>query len=290
MKILVLFMTCNKPLYEEEEKACRETFLKDVDESKVSYWFYKGVNDEHPTQEFDNETHTLYLDVPDTLAGTGRKTLEAIRATLSTEYDYLIKTNVSSYLNFPKIVEEFEKWPGADDENIYGSRFILNDASKSIPFPRGYFMVIPKHQVEGMIEVADKLIGKKGIPVTDDTLIGLSVLYNIVKIKGDTYLDKLCEVPSVVEWPKYDIEQAPEFFDSLVIRCKSEGEDGTNTTPDNIRLVHKRLKNPTNITRCRPPKMFETPLGMLTYERYFTLRKIVTAILKQTKKNEDTDV
>ena len=182
-------MSCNKSLYEEEEKACRETFLKDVDETKVSYWFYKGINASHLEQEFDNETHTLYLIARDDLAGTGKKSLEAIRATLNLDYDYLIKTNVSTYLNIDKIVKEMETWEGKDDENIYGGRFIVNEASKDIPFPRGYFMAISKSLAKEMLEVADRLVGKSGIPLTDDTLMGLSLLYVINNKCNDTFGD-----------------------------------------------------------------------------------------------------
>ena len=287
MKILILLMSCNKPLYEEEEKACRETFLKDVDETKVSYWFYKGINASHLEQEFDIETHTLYLIARDDLAGTGKKSLEAIRATLNLDYDYLIKTNVSTYLNIDKIVKEMETWEGKADENIYGGRFIVNEASKDIPFPRGYFMAISKSLAKEMLEVADRLVGKSGIPLTDDTLMGLSLLYVINKVKGKDYLSKLQEVPSVVEWPNYDISRAPEFADSLAIRCKVDKFEGENPTPDNMRLVHEKLSSPIKSPAYRPAQYFESGVGLFKYEKYHVIKKLIEKLKEEAKKKKD---
>lgn len=278
MKILILLMSCNKPLYEEEEKACRETFLNDIDEMRFSYWFYKGTNEMHPEREFDNETHTLYLPVPDDLDGTGRKTLEAIRATLNLDYDYLIKTNVSTYLNIDKISEEIETWEGKEDTNVYGGRFLINDFSKNIPFPRGYFTVISKHMVEEMLKIADGVIGKQGAPKTDDTLMGMVLCY-ILKKKGyDNFMDKLQEVPTVFEWPNYDICRSPEFANCLAIRCKVEKPDGENTTPSNIRLAHERIKSPIRLPAYRPVRLFETEFGLMRPLDFFKLKRLLNSI------------
>lgn len=266
-KALILLMSCNQALYEEEEMACRETFLKDAEYVGMKYYFYKGLNEMHKTQMIDNEEHTIYLDKDDSLSGTYQKTIAAFEEALKIDaWDYLIKTNVSTWLNIPKIKDAIESWPGKDDLNIYGARYIANKMSMNVPFPRGCFVIFSRSLIEGIVQVAKKLINSKSMPKTDDTFICLASLYFLQKENGLLYMERIKEVPAVNSWVN-NIEDAPEYNEALSIRCKNEKHK--ERTAENMRKVHG-LKQTENVKPryFRPVNLIETKYGMLTYDRY----------------------
>ena len=281
-KILILMMSCDTELYNQEEEACRETFLKDAEKMGVPYYFYKGINEEHKEKLIDSETHTMYLPVSDGLGSTSRKTVIAFDEALKIDgWDYIVKTNLSTWLDVKKIVEAVEGWEGKVDRNIYGARFLANEASKNVPFPRGHFVILSRSLVEAVVKWSPKLILSEGMPKTDDTLICLALLYEIQKVLGDSYIDRLKEVPAVNEWSD-EIQDSAEFVNALSIRCKDEKEP--NQTPEHLKTVHK-LKHgrKTNIRHFRPAKLIETKYGYMTYERY----QKVLAIEKKVKEAKE---
>ena len=283
-KILILLMSCNQPLYEQEEQACRDTFLKDAEGAGLSYYFYKGTEGE---LSIDEKTHTMLLPVPDSLGGTSRKTVLALTEALKMDdWDYVIKTNVSTWLDIAKVVKAVEKWEGSDDRNIYGARFIANDASRKVPFPRGHFMILSRFLVEGIITWAPKLLNASDMPRTDDTLLCLSLLYHLQKVCGDTYADRLMEVPAVNSWQE-GIQDAQEWTDALSIRCKDEATP--ENTPDNMRKVHKlkRSKNQMRMYR-RPMGLTETKYGMMTYPTFQKVCAVVDQMKKAREESQTT--
>lgn len=276
-KILILLMSCNQPLYEQEEQACRDTFLKDTEKAGIQYYFYKGVTEEHPELFIDEENNTMYLPVPDGLGGTSRKTLLALNEALKFEgWDYVIKTNVSTWLDIKRICKAVEQWEGSEDRNVYGARFLANDASKKVPFPRGHFMIISRALVDGVVKWAPSLIVSDKFPRTDDTLMCLALLYHIQKILEDNYVERLKEVPSVTNWIE-DIQEAKEWPDAFSVRCKDESNG--EKTPENMLKVHA-LKRSTKVKRkCyRPMGVIETKYGLMTYESF---QKVAKAMEKK---------
>lgn len=281
-KILILLMSCNKDLYESEEQACRETFLMDAEKAGIQYYFYKGINDEHQLELVDNETHTMYLSVPDGLGGTSRKTVAALSEALKMDnWDYVLKTNVSTWLDIKKIVKAVDSWEGKEDKNIYGARYLANDASKSVPFPRGYFTILSRSLVEGIVEWAPKLMNVDEFPKTDDTLICLALLYYLQKINGIKYLEQLKEVPSVTIWSD-DIQETSEWSDALSIRCKSEPV--ISDTSNNMRKVHE-LKHAKKVDRkfFRAMGPLETKYGFMPYINFQSLSKILAEKANKTE-------
>lgn len=266
-KILILLMSCNKPLYGEEELACRETFLTDAEGAGMEYWFYKGLDEAHSGTCVDVESHTLWIEVNDGLAGTAKKTLGALRWSLTRDYDYLIKTNVSTYLNIKNILSATKGWAGKEDPNIYGASFIVNEYSLNVPFPRGNFVMLPRPLVETVVNVGPLMVGKPSMPVTDDTLTCLALLYGTHREDGPSYMERLKEVPAVTEWFEA-IESQPEFSQALSVRCKDERRP--ERTPAHIRETHVRYKAPAKYPTesRRPINLIETGFGFLKYGSY----------------------
>ena len=272
-KVLILLMSCNQPLYDEEEQACRDTFLKDAEEAGVAYYFYKGLDGTHSASCIDEETHTIYIDVSDGLGGTAKKTALALEMTGDKDYDYVLKTNVSTYLNINNIAKAVDEWEGAGDNNIYGGRFIINQASKNIPFPRGFFTLVSKKLVSGSLPFMKKLAWVSQMPKTDDTLLGLSLLYFIKKGLEKDYMASLNIVPSVISW-RDDIWENPGLLNALAVRCKNE--NALEKTPDNMRSVDRVVKEKTGPKKYRmPAEQFETPYGLMSYNNHLKIDKII---------------
>ena len=276
-KFIILLMSCNKTQYEEEEKACRETFLRDADTLGIPYYFYKGGYD---VQRMDDAAHTMHLTSPDNLAGTARKTVDALKMSLNYDWDYIIKTNVSTWLDINKIHNTIQNWEGRDDRNIYGARFIINNISKNVPFPRGNFMILSRSTVEGMLTYADTLNNIGGLPKTDDTLLCLSLLYYTQKVLGDDYVSRLMEVPSVNTFSE-NIQEAPEWNDALSVRCKDE--TALENTPKNMRLIHGLKNSPVVRRNFRRATLFETAYGIMPYHQY----ELTDAVFKSIKARKD---
>ena len=280
MNILILLMSCNKDIYTKEEEACRETFLNDAEKEGIPFYFYKGISEEHPLQLIDKENHVMYLPVNDGLGGTSQKTVMAFSEALKMkDWDYIVKTNVSTWLDVKKIKKAVEKWEGRDDRNVYGARFIANDASKKVPFPRGHFVILSRALVEGVVRWAPVLIRANSFPKTDDTLLCLSILYHMKKVLNDDYLAKLMEVPSVISWTN-EIQDVQDWSDALSVRCKDEKEP--SNTPENIRKVHliKRNKKQNKNYR-RPLGLIETKYGMLSFKMYEQLSFLIEKVKQQ---------
>ena len=278
-------MSCNQPLYREEEKVCRDTFIQDAEGAGLSYYFYKGLDEAHSAQCIDNKTHTMYFDAPDGLGGTGRKTLTALEFSLTKDYDYLIKTNVSTYLNLGNIAKLAETLPGKDDTNIYGARYIINKFSKDVPFPRGFFVMYSRNLVSDIVRIGECLVGKENLPKTDDTLLALASLYAIQKERELNYMSCVKEVPAICEWSE-EIHDEAEFKDALAIRCKDEAEG--EHTGENMRRVHDILNGRILPGKkgYRRAKIFETKYGMLHYGDYLKFVRLAKEITERKGKGQ----
>ena len=273
-RILILLMSCGDPLYEEEERVCRETFLENVPEG-VEWYFYKGTGQEHPCSGIDEETHTVWVDAPDTLNGTAEKTLRAIRAVLDDgkEFDYLLKTNVSTYICMDRLMEVMSRVAEPErDFNIYGARFIVNSASLNVPFPRGHFILVSRTLLEGSMPRAVSFLETGTLPRTDDTLLSLALLYHISRDLGLKYLELLREVPAINDYDHAAECPLPTLPVSVAIRCKHHSDN--RLTPDAMRALHKRIVSPVQETSFPCPLFFETPYGFQTYNRYLKYDKL----------------
>ena len=276
-RLMILLMSCDKPLYLAEEEACRETFLRDAEGAGVPYWFYRGGAE---SLAMDPETRVMTLPSGDDLGSTSRKTVMALVAALQDDsWDYLVKTNVSTWIDVPKLLTAVSGWEGRDDPGVYGARFLANAASKDVPFPRGNLMILSRSLVEAVVRVAPRLLKAGSMPRTDDTLLCLCLLYHIQKERGLRYTDSLMEVPSVTAWSDkaYD---SPEWTDALSVRCKDE--EAPEETPGNMRRAHAWKAEPPEREWRRPMGPVETRYGLLDYKTYDKL----VSILRNRKKED----
>lgn len=281
-KYIILLMSCNQKAYLDEEKACMDTFLKDADAEGVPYYFYRGSDVSGTVVD----GHLILVPAPDGLAGTSMKTVLALTAALGLgDWDYLVKTNVSTWLDIRKIQHAVDGWKGPQDHNIYGARFLINRLSRNVPFPRGHFTILSRSLVEGVVKWSPKLLTAEGFPKTDDTLMCLSLLYHIERVLGEKYVEHLREVPSVTSWNP-DVCSSSEWTEAMSVRCKDEGTPGN--TPANMVLTHSLKSSAAPQKFGRSPAYYETPYGLLQYSAYVRINAFAMKAEKERdKKNPE---
>ena len=89
----------------------------------------------------------LWSQIPDSLSTVGARTLEFLRFAIENfEFDYLVRTNTSSYLSLDLIQQQLSPQPSP--KTIYA----LSGKWGRTPYPSGALYVISKAQVEKVLE------------------------------------------------------------------------------------------------------------------------------------------
>lgn len=157
MKLLILAMSCNLEKYLNEEQAVRNTWGKDIDQGKypgIEYFFYTSGDKEY----VDKINRKIYVQCGDTLDDISIKTRKAlILADKIFDYDYILITNLSTFLNL-KLIYNFINSDLINENYIYGGDYI--QALHLMGFFRGNFILLSKKYVL-FINNYEKIIRKE---------------------------------------------------------------------------------------------------------------------------------
>lgn len=130
-------MSCNQDFFIQQEKNIRELYVKDILEGEyenVDFWVYTASEDEK--YHVNKRQHKLYIPCNDSLEGTYDKTYKAFKLIekLGLEYDYILRTNLSTYINV-KVLSNFINSDLIDDKHIYcGSVYCAKNATGPYEF------------------------------------------------------------------------------------------------------------------------------------------------------------
>ena len=91
IKICVLCVSCNKKLFDYQEMVARNTWIKRLKEESVDVYVVKSGDKTYIDDDI------IYCGVPDDIGHTFEKLVEALKQL--DEYDYVIKTNLTTYIN-----------------------------------------------------------------------------------------------------------------------------------------------------------------------------------------------
>lgn len=117
-KILFLSMSCNDPFFKLSRQSVHTTWAKDLIDNhfgeQYGFLSYTSCDEEHPHECIDD--NTVYVDVPDDLDHTYSKTVRCINYLYSLGYtfDWLVRTNTSTFVNVRKFIEEEPNWNKTD--------------------------------------------------------------------------------------------------------------------------------------------------------------------------------
>jgi len=121
-KILIMTMSCNQPFFKALLGAVRDTWGKKLlhNQYKDCTWFaYTSCDKKHPTPCVDFEDHMVYVDCDDSIFNTYEKTKKAYNLikNVGVEFDYVVRTNTSVYVNIDKMIEKVNETP---DDAVLG--------------------------------------------------------------------------------------------------------------------------------------------------------------------------
>ena len=92
MKIGVLCMSCNQDIYKYQEMVARNTWIKHLKEEGIDVFIFTSGKE----QIIDDK---IYCDVLDDVNHTYEKTINAMRQIDIDKYDFIIRTNLTTYIN-----------------------------------------------------------------------------------------------------------------------------------------------------------------------------------------------
>lgn len=141
-------MSCNKEFFQNEELLCKRTWLSNIDQfDNIDYFIYTASNDKK--YHIDKSNHKIKVPCGDDVFDTLEKTLkvfDVLRVTnMIDEYDYIFRTNLSTYVNI-SLLNEFVQ--NIKDNNVtYATEcYITREQGpyKYCIFPQGNGILLSK--------------------------------------------------------------------------------------------------------------------------------------------------
>lgn len=151
-------MLCNLPQYKEKEELIRQTWAKPVLDKEIEgvdlYFFTSG--DEN---KIDNDNHKIYVKASDLRDRTFQKVMKTIELVNENniEYDYIVRVNVSTYLNVRLLREVIQNSP--ESSYLYsGTVFMQPWICNKLPFMSGEYLVLSKANIDIALDFYHKNI------------------------------------------------------------------------------------------------------------------------------------
>ena len=221
-KLLFLSMSADMEPFNTLEEVSKQTW-RNIDHEKypnvnAEFWTYTDAPEGKDTY-LDRNTHTIYIKRDwrgdkDGLNSTYSKTVEALKIIndyLKLDYDYLIRTNNSTWINVP-LLNEFLAYQ-SDDSLWFGGCLYAAFFSAFNPYMGGQLMIFSKRNAK----IIDRITGgiakakefERMYAACDDNMLGskindrclkLGINYEDVhhSIGGTDLYEK--EVPDTLDW------------------------------------------------------------------------------------------
>lgn len=178
MKILVLILSFKDDPYLSLMRSQQQTFGKELNENAHVLWYYGGTGGgETMTCDGTHAGWEMGYDITDSyyyMAGKFQKVLDTIHK-CKFEYDYILRTNSSSYINLNKALE-FSKF--LPKEKCYAGAEIKTNEGFSIVSGAGFFLSrdtadILRNEIDPNFEKEEDyycgmILNKHGIEVVND--------------------------------------------------------------------------------------------------------------------------
>jgi len=171
-RILIMVMSCNQDFFIEEEKIIKDTWAKPIIDKKydnIDFIIYRGDSQRNTYEKSNN---LLLINCEDDLPSTYKKTYLAFKlANKIFQYDYIFRTNTSTYINV-ELLNEFVQTL-IDDDHVWGGElYSLVECKCPDPcdlYLRGSSVIYPKKLIDRIITDGITL---KYLELNDDWAIG----------------------------------------------------------------------------------------------------------------------
>lgn len=255
-KAIILVMSCEQSRYMAEEAVIRETWAKPIINGKienVSIMFYRGGSE---TEEYDKDKCLLKLTSDDGLYKTFEKTIDAFKylEKENIEYDYVFRTNTSTYINVDAIVQ-FLNFEDLKEDVMYAPHLVINRLSNHIPYGGGHYLIIPRSLITNIF--------LKYVPVhlnchIDDCGIG----YLMGAYYKDKYLtEHILQVDTVSSMAE---SYFSDLSNSYCVRLKDEKNPENNiVNMYGLHILYKTLKVKTKVAKPHGFTKIETLYGLI---------------------------
>lgn len=172
----------------KQEQVMKETWISTSDKyDNIDYFIYRG-NPEADKHKYDKVNHLLTIKCEDDIDNTFKKTYYAFKlAHKIFDYDYIFRTNTSTYVNI-KLLNEFVQ--KLDNDEILWSSELYSLSDAFCPYPlylygRGNGLLISKKIIDIILKEGIGYLYLKGC---DDSTIG-NILNTYWIKQGKNYLD-----------------------------------------------------------------------------------------------------
>lgn len=240
MKALVLIMSANCQPALRNEETIFNTYVKSYNDNKdlfsTEFIFiaYKGNYN-----EVKLNNNVLQLTSPDDIKNTFNKTLEAFEYIRNIDFDYLIRVNISTYVNLFLLDKELQNF---DKNKIYCNAvctYYNSNILKNEVFARGDAYIIHKKLLFNILKCndIDNLIDK-GVDNTDDSMFGvLCSKYFNNKTHNNIVLLNYSFIPHMIQYiNSYDIKKSACIIFTRLKTCPPYTHSGYSWDDNEYRL------------------------------------------------------
>ena len=120
MRICVLCMSCNQDIYKYQEMVARNTWIKHLKEEDIDVFIFTSGKE----NLIDNDK--IYCDVPDDVNHTYEKTICVLKQIDINKYDFIIRTNLTTYIN-AKLLKLYCQYLQNNDFDISNGCLCIKD-------------------------------------------------------------------------------------------------------------------------------------------------------------------
>ena len=172
MKILILVIYSKNQSYDKMLEIHRKYVHK---YNNVDVYFIQSSYEHNEPVFIENDmVYVRCLEEHNTILYKTLSTMDTLKNLWNKEYDFTIRTNISTIINIPKMTELLSLFQGK--EMLYaGDLAGITEMNRHIRFALGTCIILSKHLANKMIDDIQKFTDR----IADDVAIGLYVEENV---------------------------------------------------------------------------------------------------------------
>jgi hypothetical protein len=175
IKLIILIIASKEEIYEEFQKAQRNTWIKDIENRNDIKYFYV-YNGHHKFEVINDKIFCVHEENINNIL---KKTIDAFNyINENYDYDYILRTNLCSYFIIDNLLKKLENKP---KENLYWG--VINYYFNPINYISGTCIILTKDLIKKIITNREKINYNNvehmsiGTPV-DDMSLGIFLNYD----------------------------------------------------------------------------------------------------------------
>lgn len=179
-RILVLNMSGNTTLYKELENCCRETWAYSILNKEVNGVSYYSVHSTYDETCIDKTNNRIFIKQPrnvkdiDCLLHRFKYAIEFLEKE-GIKFDYIVKTNTSTYLNIPLIKELLDN--ESDDSKVFGIKMQGAFWSTYNPYIQGNLTIFSTRIIHTLLDMNNVKSSLIADGLYDDVVLGSNLFY-----------------------------------------------------------------------------------------------------------------